>query len=219
MQLSWLFTLLTGITFLDCTLMIQYGEGITLLSWDWVKTTLDIQDILLGVGLFSFIFAAVLPGFWFIVWPFLLIGISHISNNHKLLNDFPDEDYVRVESLLRKSAKDGNSALLRFCERHEHEVETQNLLSLCSQGMILFTFGAWLFSANGNQPIIMNFYDFWESQPWYIAMPIDTIVGLFCIAIFIMVGMRKNSGSEYVYYPEGEPNKKIKKDAENTPFN
>ncbi|ANB01580.1 hypothetical protein ECTOBSL9_0726 [Ectothiorhodospira sp. BSL-9] len=64
----------------------------------------------------------------------------------------------------------------------------------------------------------MNFFDFWEAQPWYIAMPINFLVGLFCMAVFLMVGMKKNQSSEYVYYPETSHNKKIKKDAEKAPF-
>lgn len=212
MQLTWLFALLAGITFVDCTLMIQYGEGVTLVSWGWIKNTLDIQDLLLGVGVFSFIFAAVLPGFWFGVWPFILIGISYFVKDPNFLDENPRKGYQRVDSLLVKAAKDNNSALMKYCERHEHEVELKNVLSLCSQGMIIFTVGAWFFSAEGNQPIILNFYDSWASQPWYIERPLNFVAGIFCFAVVMMVGLKKSPGSEFVRFPDDMHNNRLHDD-------
>jgi len=209
MQLTWLFALLAGITFVDCTLMIQYGEGVTLVSWEWIKNTLDIQDLLLGVGVFSFIFAAVLPGFWFGVWPFIMIGISYFVEDPNFLNEDPGKGYQRIESLLVKAAQDNNSALMKYCERHEHEVELKNYLSLCSQGMLIFTAGAWFFSAKGNQPIILNFFDFWASQPWYIEKPLNFVAGIFCFAIVMMVGLKKSPSSEFVRFPDDRHNNRL----------
>ena len=172
MQLTWLFALLAGITFVDCTLMIQYGEGVTLVSWGWIKNRLDIQD----------------PNF---------------------LDENPGKGYQRVDSLLVKAAKDNNSALMKYCERHEHEVELKNVLSLCSQGMIIFTVGAWFFSAEGNQPIILNFYDSWASQPWYIERPLNFVAGIFCFAAVMMVGLKKSPGSEFVRFPDDMHNNRL----------
>lgn len=214
MQLSWFFTFLACITFLDCLFFIQHGEGITILSWHWIKSTIDIIDILVWGGLFSFVFSVVLPGFWFSVWPFILFGFSKITKNNEILINFPGKGYHSLDTLYKRAAQESNMALFKHCEKYEADANSKNHLSLCSQGIILFSFGAWLFSNNESYPIIINLIISSQSQPWYIAKPAGLIAIMFCITIISMVGMRRNRQADYIFYPEKSYNSKIEKSRE-----
>jgi hypothetical protein len=198
MQLSWLIALLANIAFIDCYLILKYGNGISILSFEWIKNNLDIKDLVIGTGLFSFIFAAVIPGFWFVVWPFLQIAISKITNSDAILNRYPGKGFTRVETLMVQAAKEGNTALLRYCEQQKQDVETRNFISTCAQGILVLTFTSWLFSPVGVLPIAFEIHSFVEEFPWYIARPANAVIGLFSLAVLIMVNMRKNDTDNYI---------------------
>ncbi|MCQ4318627.1 hypothetical protein EA797_03985 [Stutzerimonas zhaodongensis] len=198
MQLSWLIGLLTIITFADCYLILKHGSGVSILSFEWIKTNIDIRDLIIGTGLFSFVFAAVIPGFWFIVWPFLQIALSKITNSSIFFGKMPSDGFTRAEVLMARAAKEGNMALLRYCEQHKQDIETRNFISTCAQGILVLTFTAWALSPPEVLPTVFEIQSYVEQFPWYIEKPVNGSLVLFYMAVVVMSFMRKTDSDNYI---------------------
>lgn len=198
MQLSWFIALLVVVNFADCYLILKYGSGISILSLEWIKKTIDIKDLIVGTGLFSFVFAAVIPGFWLFIWPFLQIAISKITNSDAVFDKAPGNGFTRIETLMSHAAKDGNVALLRYCEQQKHDIEARDFISTCAQGLLVLTFTSWLLAPPGVLPVAFEIHEYVEQFPWYIARPANAAIGLFYLGVVIMCSLRKSESNNYI---------------------
>ncbi len=210
MQLSWLIALLAIVTFVDCYLILKYDRGISILTLEWVKRVVDLKDLIIGVGLFSFVFAAVLPGFWLFIWPFLQIAISRVTNNDSNFYKSPGKDFTRIETLMARAAKDGNSALLRYCELQKQEIDTRDFISTCAQGVLVLTFISWIFAPSGVLPVAFEIHGYAEQFPWYISRPVNAVIVLFYMAVLVMSGLRKSGSDNYIGISIGPESKDSK---------
>lgn len=194
MQFRWCMVFIAAALFFECYLGIRFQISLQNISWEWIKTHIDLTESVLIVFSYTFTFAVLIPGIGFtgsVFFSEIIFSVNYWIELHifkvkdSTLGRYRELGrFYTIHKLKKKALKERNSPMYQEAVKCERDARERSFLRYICQSIIALSAIDW-FVSNSTSPTVARSFNTWiNSLPFYWETLAVLVILVFGLIIF-----------------------------------